>query len=254
MARRSASKQPEPAANEFVTFALEEAEDNRILRSSLWVAVIFHALLLMINFPAFEGETRAAPEPDQPFRVYPIKRYERPEVPKTKLPQNQVRLMAMPDETPHDPEPIRLEERREIEIPEVDTEYLDFPEAPPPPEPAGPIPVGGEVVRPVKIHAPQPAYTEIARKARIQGTVIVQAIIDKNGDVTDVKVLKGLAMGLTEAAVGAIEQWKFKPATLRGKPVAVYYNLTVTFHLQCAALNSRGFGRATGVWFGPVSV
>jgi protein TonB len=92
--------------------------------------------------------------------------------------------------------------------------------------------VGGDVKPPEKISAPQPQYTEIARKARIQGVVIVQAIIDKQGVVTNVKVLKPLPMGLDQAAAEAIKSWKFKPATLNGKPVAVYYNLTVNFTLQ----------------------
>ena len=74
--------------------------------------------------------------------------------------------------------------------------------------------------------------SEIARKARIQGVVIVEAIIDKTGNVTNVKILKGLPMGLDQAAADAVKKWKFKPATLNGKPVAVIYNLTVNFRLQ----------------------
>jgi protein TonB len=62
--------------------------------------------------------------------------------------------------------------------------------------------------------------------------VIVEAIIDKNGNVTNVRVLKPLPMGLDQAAVDAVENWKFKPATLNGKPVDVFYNLTVNFRLQ----------------------
>ena len=73
---------------------------------------------------------------------------------------------------------------------------------------------------PVKIKAPQPQYTEIARKARIQGVVIVQAIIDKQGNVTSVKLLKGLPMGLDKAAVDAIKRWRFEPATLARVPEA----------------------------------
>ena len=92
--------------------------------------------------------------------------------------------------------------------------------------------MGGDVKAPVKEFAPQPQYTEIARKARIQGVVIVQAIVTKTGDVQDVKVLKGLPMGLDTAAADAVKIWKFKPATLHGKPVDVYYNLTVNFTLQ----------------------
>ncbi len=222
------------AANEFSTFALEDAEDNRVLKSSLWVAIGFHVLFLMINFPEFQSEAIAEPEKKQTWRVLPTPRFTPPVVPKTPIPPKRVKKVPMPDPTPHDPEPIRLEETQaEVQLPEVDEDFFLITDAPPaPPEPQGPIIVAGEVTKPVKIHAPQPQYTEIARKARIQGIVIVQAVIDKKGDVTDVKVLKQLPLGLTEASVEAIQQWKFKPATLRGKPVDVYYNLTVSFYLQ----------------------
>ncbi len=96
----------------------------------------------------------------------------------------------------------------------------------------GPFQVGGDVSAPLKISAPSPQYTEQARQARIQGVVIVQAIIDCAGFVTDINVLKELPMGLTEAAVEAISQWRFEPARLNGSPVSVYYNLTVNFRLQ----------------------
>jgi protein TonB len=119
-----------------------------------------------------------------------------------------------------------------VDLPETDVVF-DIPEGPPPsPEPEGPIQVGGDVEAPVKIYYPQPQYTEIARKARLQGVVIVQAIIDKGGNVTNVKLLKGLGMGLDQAAIDAIKKWQFEPATLHGKPVSVYYNLTVNFRLQ----------------------
>ena len=223
----------DPVADEFSTFALEDAEDNKILKSSLWVAVAAHLVLLVINFPAFEGETRAAPEREERVYVLQNKRWQPPKIPKTAIPPRQVKKVAVPDKTPDELEPIRLDTpRRELDLPPVDKDYFVIPEAPPAPEPEGPIPVGGDVKKPLKIHAPQPHYTEIARKARIQGTVIVQAIIDRQGEVTNVEVLKGLPMGLTESAVEAIKTWKFQPATLNGKPVDVYYSLTVTFTLQ----------------------
>lgn len=92
--------------------------------------------------------------------------------------------------------------------------------------------LGADVSPPVKIHFPQPLYTTEARKNRIQGVVIVQTIIDKEGCATNLKVLKGLPDGLNEAAVAAIKAWVFRPATLDGKSVDVYYNLTVNFRLR----------------------
>lgn len=97
-----------------------------------------------------------------------------------------------------------------------------------------PIPVGGAVLKPEIIPGTRiaPRYTEAARRTRLSGTVVLEAIIDKQGNVTAVRVLQPLRMGLDQEAVRAVQQWKFRPATLHGKPVAVYFNLTVTFQVQ----------------------
>jgi periplasmic protein TonB len=95
-----------------------------------------------------------------------------------------------------------------------------------------PVRVGGDVKPPVAISRIDPTYTEIARKARIEGIVVIEAVIDRSGNVTDVRILKPLPMGLADSAMDAVKKWKFKPGTLNGQPVAVYYNLTVTFRLQ----------------------
>ena len=62
--------------------------------------------------------------------------------------------------------------------------------------------------------------------------MIVEAIIDQQGNVTTARVLKGLPMGLDRAAVEAVQKWKFRPATLEGRAVKVYYVLTVNFQVQ----------------------
>ena len=92
--------------------------------------------------------------------------------------------------------------------------------------------VGGDVKAPVAINKIEPTYTEIARKARIEGFVIVEAIIDQNGNVTDARLLKTLPFGLGDAALEALKRWKFKPGTLNGQPVPVIYDLTINFRMQ----------------------
>ena len=92
-----------------------------------------------------------------------------------------------------------------------------------------PLPPGA--ARPVKVHDVAPEYTERARAARIQGVVILRIAIDREGDVADIEVLKGLQMGLTEAAVEAVKQWKYEPAAIEGEPVPVNRNVTVDFRL-----------------------
>ncbi|HEV7240827.1 MAG TPA: energy transducer TonB [Thermoanaerobaculia bacterium] len=95
-----------------------------------------------------------------------------------------------------------------------------------------PIRVGGNVRAPVAVKRVDPVYTEVARKARVEGIVIIEAVIDRQGNVTEARVLKGLPFGLDLAALNAIRQWKFQPGTLNGQPVPVYYNLTVNFRIE----------------------
>ncbi|MXX76250.1 MAG: energy transducer TonB [Holophagales bacterium] len=99
-----------------------------------------------------------------------------------------------------------------------------------------PIHVGeaeGDFIRPVRTYTVQPTYTEYARKARIEGKVILRLTIDEQGEVReDVEVLEGLDMGLTEAAIVALRQWRFEPALLDGQPVAVHWTMTVNFRLE----------------------
>ncbi len=221
------------AAGDYMMFALEDAEDKRHMRWAVGIAIVAHAILLIINFPKIEFETQAAEKDKKIYVVQQVRFQPPPPKQKQEIPKPKAKKVPIPDPTPDEPEPIRLEEPEpEIDLPDVDDIVFGIPDAPPVAEPEGPIHVGGDVKKPEKISAPQPQYTEIARKARIQGGVIVQAIINKQGEVTNVKVLKGLPMGLAEEAVKAIKSWKFKPATLNGKPVDVYYNLTVNFRLQ----------------------
>jgi TonB family protein len=89
------------------------------------------------------------------------------------------------------------------------------------------------ITPPRRLHAVQPEYPQDAREARVVGVVIVQAVIDKEGRIEELRALKGLPMGLTEAALEAVGQWRFEPALdADGNPVAVYYNLVINFQLD----------------------
>ncbi len=95
-----------------------------------------------------------------------------------------------------------------------------------------PMRITADVVQPVLIHKVNPEYPEIARKARIQGVVILEAVITKDGTVENVKVLRGVHPILDQSAANAAQQWRYKPATLNGKPVKVYFTITVKFTLK----------------------
>jgi TonB family protein len=215
------------------TFALEYEKDRKNMRIAIIGAVIVHIIFFLIQVP----EIIAQPEEAKKTKVYVVQQVRfKPPPPKQQqdIPKQRAKKVPIPDPTPDEPEPIRLPD--DIDQPELDMPDTDIifgiPEGPPPAEPEGPIRVGGDVAPPVKITSPPPQYTEIARKARVQGVVIIEAIIDKQGNVTNVKILKSLPMGLDTAAAVAVKKWKFEPATLNGKPVAVIYNLTVNFRLQ----------------------
>ncbi len=237
MAKQVAS--PNPAAegaeplDHWSTFALEAERDRKLLYWGYGTAVVFHIILFMIHFSGMGSKEVKGPEKQKVYVVNQVRFKPPPPQQEQELIKPRSKKVPIPDPTPDEPEPIRTvdEIRQDLDIP-IDDSLFGIPEGPPPAEPEGPIMVGGNVLAPEKIHAPPPAYTEIARKARITGVVIVQAIVDKEGNVTNVKLLKGLGFGLDESAMEAIKQWKFKPATLNGKPVTVYYNLTVNFKLQ----------------------
>jgi len=76
----------------------------------------------------------------------------------------------------------------------------------------------------------QPTYPPLARQARIQGTVVLQAQISKNGDIENLQLISGHPM-LAPAAIEAVKQWKYKPYLLNGEPVEVETTVQVNFSL-----------------------
>jgi TonB family protein len=218
---------------------VNEARERRNMRRAIVAAIALHAVLFMLHF-SFEPQRPDWKAPERAVFAVRQLRFKAPE-PATRQappkPRKAVKRIPIPDPTPDDPEPILQE--LEIRLPDsdiVDVGIDDFfiPDGPPSrASGAGrPFQVGGDVTPPVKLAGGVPLYTEEARQGRIQGVVILEAIIDVLGNVADIRVLKGLPLGLTETAVLATQEWKFRPALRNGSPVAVFYNLTVRFSLQ----------------------
>ncbi len=92
--------------------------------------------------------------------------------------------------------------------------------------------VGGGVSPPTILSRVEPQYSEEARKARYQGTVILEAIVRKDGTVDILHVVRSLGFGLDENAIQALKQWRFRPGLKNGVPVDVALNIEVNFNLR----------------------
>lgn len=104
--------------------------------------------------------------------------------------------------------------------------------APPPsPEPIAPVRLHPGMTAPVKVSDAAPVYPAIARLARVEGVVILEAVLDVEGRVDSVRVLRSIAQ-LDQSAVDAVKRWRFTPALLNGQPVSVVMTVTVNFRLQ----------------------
>ena len=102
---------------------------------------------------------------------------------------------------------------------------------PPPPTPDAPVRVGGNIRPPEKLRDVAPVYPDVAQAARVQGIVIIEAVIGPDGSVTDTTILRSVPL-LDEAALTAVRQWQYTPTLLNGVPVAVIMTVTVNFTLQ----------------------
>jgi len=110
------------------------------------------------------------------------------------------------------------------------------PPAPPPPASApasarAPMPIGGDIRPPAKTKDVSPVYPSIAQTARVQGVVIIEAIISPAGKVVDAKILRSIPL-LDAAALDAVRQWEYTPTRLNGVPVSVVMTVTINFQLR----------------------
>src|SRR5262249_25083910 len=112
-----------------------------------------------------------------------------------------------------------------------------LPARPPAPErsssgaPEEPLRVGGEVLRPQVIKRVEPDLSRLQDR-KIRGTLVYEATITAKGEVSNVRVIRSRNPDIDAAVLAALRQWRFRPATRNGKPVAVYYTLTINFDLR----------------------
>jgi len=91
--------------------------------------------------------------------------------------------------------------------------------------------VGGGVTAPAVLYKIDPEYSEEARKAKYSGTVVLYIEVDQTGHARNLKVVKGIGLGLDEKAIEAVNKWRFKPGLKDGKPVVVAAHIEVNFRL-----------------------
>jgi TonB family protein len=87
------------------------------------------------------------------------------------------------------------------------------------------------VTPPRAIYDPDPDYSDAARKAKYQGSVLLWLVVGPEGRPHSIRIQRSLGMGLDEKAVAAVSTWHFQPGTLNGQPVAVEVNVEVSFRL-----------------------
>jgi TonB family protein len=240
--------------------------NQKPLRVAAIIALLFHVFIFLFYFPFFGGQViipqqeilvlkqlalpsqlkgGSPPEPETP----------KPE-PEKVTPKPTPVLIPIPDPTPYEPEPLTRPEV--LDTPDVVEELaadLNLGEITAPPgvgqgvtgsgtgpssgsgpaagDGSGVYTLGSGVTNPIPITQTIPSYTDEAIKAKVQGVVLLQAIIRKNGRVTDFKVLRGLGYGLEEKAIEEIAtSWKFRPGTLNGRAVDVLATIEVQFNLR----------------------
>lgn len=221
-------------AEDLLFASMQHQEDKKLIWWGILGAFLLHVGAFLIHFPKFQQAFKQEKKKVVMVRKYipPPPPVQRREIVRQKI----TRKVPVPDPTPDEPEPIREPEPEIVPEPlppDVDVLIGD----PEPPPPTGPLMAGvGDVSNPVLIEESKidPEYPELARRARLEGNVILQAIVYKDGTVGEIEVLRCSRpnVGFEDAAVQAVKAWRYQPATQNGNPVDVYFTVVVQFELQ----------------------
>jgi protein TonB len=203
-----------------------KAKSRRVLETCVVITLAAHVVAFMIyqQFGAGEALEENVQTLIQVDEIPPTEQIKRPPPP------------ARPSV------PIESEDEDLLDDVTIEDTDIAFDEVPPPPPP--PPEEENEVIPPFLPLEDQPKivggiaaiqklvkYPELARKAGVEGTVIVKALIGTTGSVDNVEVVKGLGAGCDEAAADAVRQVKFTPAKQRGKPVRFWFSIPIKFQL-----------------------
>ena len=199
-------------------------------KRNLEVSVITTLIFLIVAFKyspeksKIKEQIKADPEIISVINVEPTNQFKKP--PKPVVPE--ISMDPEINEIEFEPTDLNVDTKvdkppERVEIHKtIDNEIVIFDAVQEPPKP-----VGGIAAIQNKIQ-----YTELAKRIGVEGKVIVQAIINKKGDVTNVSILKSLFPQLDEIALKAVKETKFFPGKQRGKPVNVKMTIPITFRLQ----------------------
>lgn len=208
--------------------------DRKVLAWGFGVAVVLHLGLLLIPVPRTRATSVTPPEDGA---VLLVRKYVPPPPRIARAPivaPRPTRRLPIPDPTPDEPEPIHEPEMEEIE-PQGQPPDVEFIVGEPEPPPSkGPLfPGVAGVTSPTRIAASyvQPVYPENARRAKIGAKVFLQVIVERDGSVGEVSVLRCNRpdLGFEDAAVAAVRQWRYEPATQNGNPVVAVITVIVEF-------------------------
>ena len=221
-------------------YLYEYQEDKKYFEIALLIALLFHLALIWVKLPSFGSKEIVEEKKIEKKRV----RVVLPPPPEQKLQelkiQQKVKKVPIPDPTPDEPEPIvDIKTDVQQDMQDLDTDYIvgDIPDEPP-------VPTGPVSEATVGLQKPQYSlkqlmanvvYPELGKKAGLQGTIILQAVLKKDGTVGDIRVIGGNLRNypfFRDAAIKAVRKLKFTPGKLRGHPVDVLMTLTIRFRLK----------------------
>ena len=219
------------------------------LTGSLPASIAVHLALLVLIFVIPLTAEVALPVPPAAMDAY-VRAIPVPPMPPAPAPRVGAHPIVEPSRAPIAAPPAIVPERNEVSrrpfieggidlaapaagapLGDISTSAANVTPPPPPPRQDAPVRAGELLRAPRKILDVRPVYPPLARVANVQGTVVLEAVLDRDGRVSGVRVVQSVPL-LDEAAMAAVRQWQYTPSTLHGVPVEVLMTITVRFTLQ----------------------